>query len=250
MGIARQIRLLRNVYQYYVEKVYCINGPVAQSGKRGWLRMHSPNCRRNQQVAGSNPVGPDMEITEKELQDTFSKLRIPKDIRLFMITKNMYVRIYKGKVNWRLLEEEFEFVRKMKCERGEILDLFSKMEVMVNELIQLNLLGANAKEAEKLDDLLAYVDFFSRLRILGKWGILDNKTVEMLNQAKQVRNGFAHAWGVEEVLYKEKPIGQNFEVFKKDMEQIWKELVGAYSVEQKRYDIPGIFQRIREYNEK
>ena len=212
--------------------------------------MHSPDCGRNQQVAGSNPVGPDMEITEKELQDTFSKMKIPKDIRLFMITKNMYVRIYQGKVTWRLLSEEFEFVKKMKCERGEILDLFSKMEFMINELIQLNLLGANEEGAEKLDDLLAQADFFSRLKLLRKWKSLNNKTVEMLNQAKQVRNGFAHAWGIEEVLYKEKPIEENFETFKKDMEEIWRALVEVYSVEQKKYDIDEIFEKIRRQNKK
>ena len=189
-----------------------------------------------------------MEITEKELQEAFSNMKIPEDIRLFMITEKMYVRIYLGKVTWKLLLEEFEFVRKLRCERGEILDLFSKMEFMVNELIQLKMLGANSEEAEKLDDVLAYVDFFSRLRLLRKWGVLENKTVEMVNQTKQVRNGFAHAWGTEEVLYKEKPIEENFENFKKDMEEIWGSLVGIYSVEQKKYDVPGIFNRIREEN--
>ncbi|MCP4647662.1 MAG: hypothetical protein GY852_08000 [bacterium] len=165
-----------------------------------------------------------------------------------MITEKMYVRIYRGKVAWKLLSEEFEFVRKLKCERGEILDLFSKMEFMVNELIQLRVLGANSDGAEKLDDLLAQVDFFSRLRVLRKWGVLENKTVEMVNQTKQVRNGFAHAWGTEEVSYKEKPIGGNFEVFKKDMEEIWKALVDVYSVEQKKYDVSEIFGRIRGEN--
>jgi hypothetical protein len=189
-----------------------------------------------------------MEITEKELQETFSNMKIPEDIRLFMITEKMYVRIYRGKVTWKLLSEEYEFVRKLNCERGEILDLFSKMEFMVNELVQLRMLGANSEEAEKLDDVLAYVDFFSRLKLLRKWGVLENKTVEMVNQTKQVRNGFAHAWGTEEVLYKEKPIEENFGVFKKDMEEIWKALVDVYSLEQKKYDVPGIFNRIREEN--
>ena len=211
--------------------------------------MHSPNCRSNREIAGSNPVGPDMEISEAELQEAFSKLKIPEDIRLFMITKTMYVRIYRGKVTWKLLTEELEFVKKMKCERGEILDLFSKMEFMINELIQLNLLGANNQESAKLDDALAYVDFFSRLRLLKKWGILDNSTVEMLNQTKQVRNGFAHAWGVEEILYKEKPIEKNFQAFTLDMEKIWEALVEVYMVEQKKYDIDSIFDKIRKENE-
>lgn len=189
-----------------------------------------------------------MEITEKELQETFSGMKIPGDIRLFMITEKMYVRMYRGKVTWRLLSEEFEFVRKLECERGEILDLFSKMEFMVNELIQLQVLGPNSREAGKLDDLLGHVDLFSRLRMLRKWGVLDNNTVEMLNQAKQVRNGFAHAWGNEEVLYKEKPIEENFVGFTRDMEEIWKALVDVYSVEQKKYDVAAIFRRIREEN--
>jgi hypothetical protein len=189
-----------------------------------------------------------MEITEKELQETFSRMNIPRDIRLFMITEKMYVRMYRGKVTWRLLSEEFEFVRKLECGRGEILDLFSKMEFLVNELIQLQVLGPNSAKAEKLDDVLGHVDFFSRLRMLRRWGLLENKTVEMLNQAKQVRNGFAHAWGTEEVFYKEKPVEENFGEFKRDMEEAWKALIGVYSVEQKKYDVAAIFRRIREEN--
>ena len=191
-----------------------------------------------------------MELTEKELQEAFSKVKIPEHIRLFMITEKMYVRIYKGKATWKLQEEEFGIVKSLECERGDILDLFSKMEFLVNELIQLRVLGANSKNAEMMDDLLSGIDLFGRVKLLRKWGMLENKHAEMLNQARQVRNGFAHAWGVEEVLYKEKPIEKNFHLFKKDMEGIWEALVAAYSLEQKKYDVSGIFREIQEYNEK
>jgi len=186
-----------------------------------------------------------MEITEKDLENAFSKIDIPKTIRLFMITKNMYVRVYHGQISWKLLSEDFEFIKKMRCERGEILDIFSKMEFMINELIQLNLLGANSKEADKLDEVLIQIDLFSRLKLLKKWKILNNKTVEKINQTKQVRNSFAHAWGVEDVKYKNKPIKENFEEFKKDMLEIWEDLERIYSIEQKKYDINEIFKLMR-----
>lgn len=191
-----------------------------------------------------------MELTEKELHEAFSRVKIPERIRLFMITDKMYVRIYKGKATWKLQEEEFGIVKKLGCERGEILDLFSKMEFLVNELIQLRVLGPNSENAEKMDDILSGLDLFGRVKLLKRWGMLDNKHAEMLNQARQARNGFAHAWGTEEVLYKEKPIEKTFPQFKKDMEEIWEALVAAYSLEQKKYDISGIFEEIRKHNEK
>lgn len=189
-----------------------------------------------------------MEIGEAELEEAFGGMKIPPHIRLFMITESMYVRIYKGKASWKLQSEEFEVVGSLKCERGDILDLFSKMEFLVNELIILEMLGAGSAEAYRMDDVLAQIDFFGRLRLLRKWGVLDGRLVESLNQAKQVRNGFAHSWGVEEVLYKEKPVEENFGAFKKDMKEAWGGLVEVYKEKQKKYDVRKIFGEIREYN--
>lgn len=191
-----------------------------------------------------------MEFTEKELQEYFSKLEIPKHIRMFVITPTAYVRIYKGKITWGLQEEEFALVRRLKCERGEILDLFSKLEFWVNELIQLRLLGPNSEKSEMLDEILERSDFFSRIKILEKFGIIDHSLVNALNETRQVRNGFAHSWEIHEVYYKEKPIESNFPLFKGDMEKIWAGLVAVYSKEQKKYDVDRIFEEIREFNRK
>ena len=126
----------------------------------------------------------------------------PENHRLFLITDKSYIRIYYGIITSSWTAEEFYEIRSLRLERGEILELFSKLEFIVNELIQLKILGANSDKGKNLDDILENVDLFSRIRLLNKWGIIDKSVNGKLMHVKQVRNGFAHAWGKEEVRYK------------------------------------------------
>lgn len=67
-------------------------------------------------------------------------------------------------------------------------------------------------------------------------------------QAKQVRNGFAHAWDENEVIYKGNLIKTNFLEFKQDMEKVWKSLLEIYKIEQEKIDIEGVIKQLKELN--
>jgi hypothetical protein len=184
-----------------------------------------------------------------ELILTFTKCRkIPTTLRLFLITEKEYIRIYCGSMSSSHHAEEFGFIRNLRFERGPILDLFSKLEFFVNEIIQLKILGPNSDKGLMLDKILTNVDFFSRVKLLNEFGIVDRTLQGLLMETKQVRNGFAHVWDENGVFYKNVPIKKNFVQFKKDMEKAWKSLLEIYMIEQKRIDIKGIITQLKEIN--
>jgi hypothetical protein len=154
------------------------------------------------------------------------------NLRLFLITPNIWLRLYHGNLETQHQLQEHAIIRGLKPQRGDILDIFSKIEFLVNELIQAKILGLFSPDAPFLEDVLENVDLFSRIKLLQQWGIIDNKLCGMTMNLKQVRNGLAHKWKESEVNYKGKKITQSFVQFKHDLEEVWIGLVGAYMKEQ------------------
>jgi len=178
----------------------------------------------------------------------FSSRKLPSNLRLFLITEKEYIRIYYGRITTSHFAEEYGFIRSLRFERGDILDMFSKLEFFVNELFQLKILGPSSDKGFMLDKLLENIDFFSRIRLLKEFGIIDGVLFNLLMQAKQVRNGFAHAWDENEVIYKGGLIKAKFLEFKQDMEKVWKNLLDIYKTEQEKIDIQGIINQLKELN--
>lgn len=148
----------------------------------------------------------------------------------------MWLRLYHCNLETRHELEEHVIIRGLTPERGKILDVFAKLEFLVNELIQAKLLGLFSPNAPLLEDVLEYVDFFSRIKLIQEWAIIDKKTdkelVSIIMELKQVRNGLAHKWKESEVNYKGEKLTQNFEYFKQDLEKVWIGLVTVYMKEQ------------------
>ncbi|TKJ44966.1 hypothetical protein CEE35_05790 [Candidatus Aerophobetes bacterium Ae_b3b] len=189
-----------------------------------------------------------MEDKIKQLAQLILDTKIvPKSLRLFLIGEDYWVRIYYGAFSIRVGVREYGFVRNLNLERGAVLDIFAKLEFFVNELIQLKLLGPSHKKGQILDDILQYVDFFSRVRFLKEWDIIDNHLSNLLYQTKQVRNGFAHSWSEDEIKYKGKLIKNNFSDFKQDLEEAWRRLVEIYKKEQEKIDIDKFIDSILKY---
>jgi hypothetical protein len=106
---------------------------------------------------------------------------------------------------------------------------------LTNQLIQAKLLGLFSYNAAQLDDVLEYVDFFSRIK-LQNWNMLDKNAdkeiINLLNELKQVRNGLAHRWKETEVNYKGKELTENMSQLRLDLEKVWKKLITLYMQEQ------------------
>ena len=178
------------------------------------------------------------------------KVKIPKNLKLLLFSETHMVRIYKNSIELSLQNKEYNLIRQMRFERGSILEVFSKLEFIVNELIQLRLIGYNLKQGLMLFDLLKVINFRSKIMILKKWKVISGNLKNKMWKAYDVRNAFAHLWSKNEVMYKKDFLKNNFEDFKNDMEEIWDELLKAYKIQQEKIDVDGIIESIKKMNPK
>jgi hypothetical protein len=175
-----------------------------------------------------------------------------KGMRLFLVTHNSWLRLYDDKNLERHYEAiEYVIIKRLQPRRGEILDIFAKLEFLTNQLMQAKLLGLFSSNMSLLDDVLEYVDFFSTIKLLQNWNILDTKTdgeiINIFNQLKQVRNGLAHKWKETEVNYRGIKITENMDQFRQDLEIVWKRLIALYMQEQDK-KIDDLIDRLKSGN--
>jgi hypothetical protein len=119
------------------------------------------------------------------------------------------------------------------------------LEFIVNELVIFKVVGYDPKRAYLLDDILDKVDFFSRVKLLSDWKIIDGKLYQAIITIKQVRNGLAHYWDESEVLYKGKNLKHCFSIFFEDIRNIFKKLINIYMLEQEKIDVDSIISEIQ-----
>lgn len=157
-----------------------------------------------------------------------------------MITPSQWLRVYKNRIEKFENFTELYFVRGLKPKRGELLNYFAKLEFLVNELIQTRFLGLLSEKAYDFDDLLEYVDFSYRVRLLKKWKMISNNQLERISEISKVRNQLAHRWDEKEVSYGKDEngnpllIAQNIEKFRTDAEKVWVELITIFMKEQEK----------------
>lgn len=136
------------------------------------------------------------------------------------------------------------FVERLKLERGKILEAFSRLEFIVNEILKFELLGvptANTDWSKRkfFDDIMNYVDLSSRINCLCERMNLKGKLKQKLHNLRKLRNAYAHTWAEEDIQYKNKPIATKacFEEFKNDFREAWKSLYDIYRSQQNEISI-------------
>jgi hypothetical protein len=100
----------------------------------------------------------DIEVLWKLVDKKKKNGQLP-DLRIFLITNHQWLRVYKGQTEKYMQLEELTFIRNLKDERGAIIDFFSKLEFLVNELIQAKMLGLSSDKADDFDLVLECIDF-------------------------------------------------------------------------------------------
>lgn len=190
----------------------------------------------------------------RELVNIIQKLdSYPSNIRLFVITDENYIRMYRKKISITNIRNTDIFEAKyLKCDRGSILDIFSKIEFLVNEIIILKVLGFKLEgevydKSLMLDDVLDNIDLSSRVKILNKWQLINNNLKELLMQTRKIRNGFAHVWDIDDIDYHKKKIKENFPKFKEDISNICSKLLDIYKSLQDKIDFETLINRIKSF---
>ena len=169
------------------------------------------------------------------------------NLRIFLITEHQWLRVYKGHVEKPIQFEELTFIRNLKPERGAIINFFSKLEFLVNELIETKMLGLFSEKAYDFDLLLEYIDFSRRVMLLKKLGMINNNEAEKIGAIANVRNQLAHRWSEKEVSYGNGSISDNIQKFRDDTEKVWMNLISKYMIEEEKH-IGRVIQKLEDPN--
>jgi hypothetical protein len=149
-----------------------------------------------------------------------------------MINPSKCLRLYKGGISRPNMNELF---KNLELERGKILDITSKFEFVVNEIIQNKIIGYNLERPYLLDTILENIPFYARFGLLKELGLFDkdDRSFYKIKKLMDVRNKLAHQWNEVEAEYKNKPLSESFMEFKKDIEEAWKTFIEIHDKDQK-----------------
>src|SRR2546428_5895810 len=157
------------------------------------------------------------------------------NVRLLMITPKRWLRVYKGDINRSTQDIDELFSQLQQIDRGRILDICAKMEFLVNEMIQTQVIGYDLSRSYKLDAILENVPFAARLYMLKEWGLFqgyDDGVFHKIKNVMDVRNRLAHQWSPIEAEYRKGSLSENFLKFKDDLKSSLNTLIEIYGKEQ------------------
>ncbi len=178
-------------------------------------------------------LGEPKDINEeklKELLDLMDKHRI-RPLKIFIVGKKQWLRVYGSNISHGFHREEFGEVIPRNLDRGDILDAFTKIEFIINEIIQSVILEKDLSEKGSwLDSINTKIDLSQKIHILREeWNLISDDTFQMLNKLKNVRNVLAHSWDFGNAIYgKDKTLETNFRQFQQDLKEVWKRLIVVY----------------------
>ena len=95
-------------------------------------------------------------------------------------------------------------------------------------------MGLFSEKAYEFDDLLEKINFEQKVRLVKKWGIINDKLRERIEHIFALRNQLAHRWDEREAFYEKVSLIENFEKFKVDGESVWVDVVQTFMAEEEK----------------
>lgn len=148
--------------------------------------------------------------------------------KLFIVGKKNYLLVYQNITSHGMHVEEFGVIVPKHLKRGDILDSFSKIELIINEIIESIVLGDGGKK-KKFGEITDKIDLSQKIHLLKSWNLISQKTFELLHKLKLVRNVLAHSWHIKNAVYgKDRTLETNFQKFQEDIKLVWIRLINVY----------------------
>lgn len=173
----------------------------------------------------------DFEEPKQELIFELDKIMMEKRIhpqKMFIVGKKNYLLVYQGIISSGTCCEEFGVITPSRLKRGDILDSFSKIELIVNEIIEAKVLGEDGGKQE-FSDITGKIDLSQKIHLLKSWELICQETFDMLHKTRRIRNVLAHSWHIKNAIYEtDKTLETNFPKFQMDIKLIWKRLINVY----------------------
>jgi hypothetical protein len=192
-------------------------------------------------------------ITEEQMAKlSVSNFNAPREIRLLIISEKQTVRLFEGERFFELTTDIHGHIKSLTKDRGKILEVFSRIEFLINELIKFDILGIPDRNTDWKkrnvfeDEILMKIDLKDKIKILKSRGYFDNTLSSKLFDLKEVRNKYAHSWIESRIMYHNKPIesytNSSFHEFMTDMIEVWEKLFEIYKKEQNKINIEDLIQ--------
>jgi len=109
------------------------------------------------------------------------------DLRFLIITPNQWLRVFNGDMTLHFEVKEFASMEKL-AKRGDILDFFSKLEVLVKEIIQERILGLFlfSTKADQFEQILQRVGSYNILRLLNDWEVISDSLRDKIGRLNKL----------------------------------------------------------------
>jgi len=192
--------------------------------------------------SGPLDIGEPKDIDEsklKKLTDLMDKHSICP-LKIFIVGKKQWLRVYGSNISHGMHREDFGNIVPNNFNRGEILDSFTKLEFMINEIIQAVIIKNDfSGRSQWLDSLNTKIDLAQKIHILkDEWQLISDDTFQKMMRLKNVRNVLAHSWDFDNAIYeKDKTLETNFPKFKQDLKEVWKKLIVVYETLQPQNEL-------------
>lgn len=173
---------------------------------------------------------PDIDIAKKFFDAYRSCYNRPKDIRVFIIGEDHFLRVIDGRHIWTEYSKEYGYAEIDKLDRGKILSAFAKLEFLVNECINLYFLSAESSKTKHLSSLVRKLPFRQRIEAISEFDIINSSLEKKLKKLSSTRNTLAHEWDENTAKYDGGYLFDNecFEKFKQALVSSFRNLVDKY----------------------
>jgi len=164
------------------------------------------------------------------------KIKIPKNLRFFLVLEDSYLYIYNGHVehakiysidnNWKSIPE-----------RGDLLERFAKIEFLINETIRVKIADTSYIQGMMVLDIISKQHSWDpKIEFLKKWKIIEPPIAKKLHYLAEIRNGLAHKFLMSEIRYNDEYLNTttSWNSFRMDMKTSWNALITTYRKETER----------------
>ena len=169
------------------------------------------------------------------LKKISSKKKFSTKVRLYIIEKNNHHFIHDGH-----LSHGFEPKICLSKNRKSVLDAFSKMAFLFDEIIRLRIVGTTGgSESKELLYVLNLVPVNRKIRTFLDWGVFGPEFTRDMSRLFEVRNDTIHCVSLDEVTYRPKTsvslaTVSGFKRFQSDLTVAWTRLLKIYALEQEK----------------
>ena len=172
-----------------------------------------------------------------------SKKKISTKIRLYIIEKNNHYLINEGRIS-----SGFEAKISLSKNRKSVLDAFSKMAFLFDEIIRLRIVGPSGdSESKELLYVLNLVPVNRKIRTFLDWNVFGPEFTRNMSRLFEVRNDAIHCVSIDEVTYRPKKnvslaTLSGFKRFQSDLVVAWSKLLKTYVMEQEKINWQKLYE--------